>query len=248
MIVIKSEREIEIMREANLVVAETHCILAEIIKPGITTAEIDRLAEEHIRKRGATPAFKGYQGFPATVCASVNDQVVHGIPGSLRLEEGDIIGLDLGAVKNGYYGDAARTLPVGKVSPLAEKLIEVTKESLNQGIAQALENNRLSDISHAIQIYAESHGFSVVREYVGHGIGRQMHEAPQVPNYGQPGRGPRLKSGMTLAIEPMINAGGYEVKLMPDRWTVVTADGSLSAHYEDTIAITESGPLILSRL
>lgn len=248
MIVIKSEREIELMREANQIVAETHLLLAEVIKPGITTAEIDRIAEEHIRKRGAIPAFKGYQGFPATVCVAINEQVVHGIPGSRSLEEGDIIGLDLGAIKNGYYGDAARTLPVGKVSPLAEKLIEVTREALNQGIAQAREGNRLSDISHAIQIYAESHGFSVVREYVGHGIGREMHEAPQVPNYGQSGRGPRLKKGMTLAIEPMINAGRYEVKLMSDRWTVVTADGSLSAHYEDTIAITSGEPLILSRL
>lgn len=248
MIVIKSEREIEMMREANQIVAETHLLLAESIKPGITTAEIDRIAEEHIRKRGAIPAFKGYQGFPATVCVAVNEQVVHGIPGSKRLEEGDIIGLDLGAVKNGYYGDAARTLPVGKVSPVAEKLIEVTKEALNRGIAEARSGNRLSDISHAVQLYAESHGFSVVREYVGHGIGRQMHEAPQVPNYGQPGRGPYLKKGMALAIEPMINAGGYEVRVMPDRWTVVTADGSLSAHFEDTIAITDDEPLILSRL
>jgi methionyl aminopeptidase len=248
MIILKSEREIELMHQANQIVAETHALLAEVIKPGITTAEIDRIAEEHIRKRGAVPAFKGYQGFPATVCVAINDQVVHGIPGVQRLEEGDIIGLDIGAYKSGYHGDAARTLPVGKVSPLAEKLIQVTKECLDQGIAQAKADNRLTDISHAVQTHAESHGFSVVRDFVGHGIGRQMHEAPQIPNYGLPGRGPRLKAGMTLAIEPMINAGGYQVKVLADRWTVVTADGSLSAHFEDTIAITDGEPLILSRL
>lgn len=248
MIIIKSEREVELMREAGQIVAETHALLAEVIKPGITTAEIDRIAEEHILKSGAIPAFKGYQGFPATVCVAVNEQVVHGIPGDVRLEEGDIIGLDLGTLKNGYYGDAARTLPVGKVSPMAQKLIEVTKEALAQGIAQAIPGNRLTDISHTIQEYAESNGFSVVRQYVGHGIGRQMHEAPQVPNYGSPGRGPRLKKGMALAIEPMINVGGYAVKILADRWTVVTADGSLSAHYEDTIAITDGKPLILTQL
>ncbi|AZR74738.1 type I methionyl aminopeptidase [Anoxybacter fermentans] len=248
MIVIKSEREIWLMREVGRIVAETHALLAEIIKPGITTAEIDRIAEEYILKCGAKPAFKGYQGFPATVCVAINEEVVHGIPGKRRLEEGDIIGLDIGAYKNGYYSDAARTLPVGKVSPEAKKLIEVTKESLDRGIVQAIAGNRLTDISHAIQSYAESHGFSVVRQYVGHGIGRKMHEAPQVPNYGQPGRGPRLKKGMTFAIEPMINAGGYEVKVLSDGWTVVTADGSLSAHFEDTIAITDEKPLILTRL
>lgn len=248
MIIIKSEREIELMYEANQIVAETHALLAESIKPGITTSEIDRIAEEYIRKRGAVPSFKGYQGFPASVCCAINEQVVHGIPGPQRLEEGDIIGLDIGAYKNGYHGDSARTLPVGKVSSEAEKLLLVTKESLDRGIAQAIEGNRLTDISHAVQVYAESHGFSVVRDFVGHGIGRQMHEAPQIPNYGQPGRGPRLKKGMTLAIEPMINAGGYHVKVLADRWTVVTADGSLSAHFEDTIAITGGEPLILSRL
>lgn len=248
MIILKSEREIELMKEANQIVGETHALIAEIIKPGITTKEIDQIAEEHIRKRGAVPAFKGYQGFPSTVCVAVNDQVVHGIPGQQRLEEGDIIGIDLGAVINGYYGDAARTLPVGKVSSKAGKLLEVTLEALNHGIAQAKVGNRLTDISHAVQIYAESHGFSVVRDYVGHGIGRKMHEAPQVPNYGSPGRGPRLKKGMTLAIEPMINAGNYHTKVLGDRWTVVTADGSLSAHFEDTIAITDGEPLILTRL
>lgn len=248
MIIIKSEREIELMYEANQIVGETHALLAEVIKPGITTAEIDRVAEEHIRKRGAVPSFKGYQGFPAAVCVAINDQVVHGIPGVQRLEDGDIIGLDIGAYKNGYHGDAARTLAVGTVSPLAAKLIQVTKECLDKGIAQAKAGNRLTDISYAVQVHAESHGFSVVRDFVGHGIGRQMHEAPQVPNYGQPGRGPRLKAGMTLAIEPMINAGGYPVKVLADRWTVVTADGSLSAHFEDTIAITDEEPLILSRL
>ncbi len=248
MIIIKSDREINLMREANRIVAETHELLAEVIKPGITTAEIDRIAEEYILRQSAKPAFKGYQGFPATVCASINEQVVHGIPSDRKLEEGDIIGLDIGAYKNGYYGDAARTWPVGKVSASAQKLIEVTRESLNQGIAKALAGNRLTDISHAIQNYVESHDFSVVLEYVGHGIGRSMHEAPQVPNYGQPGRGPRLKKGMCLAIEPMINAGGHEVKVLGDRWTVVTADGSFSAHYEDTIVITDREPLILTRL
>lgn len=248
MIVYKSDREIELMYAANQIVAETHAILAETIKPGITTVEIDRIAEEYIRKQGAIPAFKGYQGFPATVCVAINDQVVHGIPGSQKVEEGDIIGLDIGAMKNGFFGDAARTLGVGQISPLAEKLIQVTRESFEQGIAQAIIGNRLTDISHAIQQHAESHGFSVVRDFVGHGIGRKMHEAPQVPNYGQPGRGCRLKKGMTLAIEPMINAGEYHVKVLPDRWTVVTADGSLSAHYEETIAITDGEPFILSRL
>ncbi len=248
MIIIKSEREIELMKTANRIVAETHALLAERVKPGITTIDIDRIAEEYILKCGATPAFKGYNGFPATVCIAVNEQVVHGIPGQRILKDGDIIGLDIGAVKNGYYGDAARTLPVGDVSPIARKLIEVTKDSLNQGIAQARVGNRLTDISHAVQQYAESYGFSVVRQYVGHGIGRKMHEAPQVPNYGVPGRGPRLKKGMALAIEPMINVGGWEVKILSDRWTVVTADGSLSAHYEDTIAITDGDPMILTRL
>lgn len=248
MIIIKSEREIELMKAANQIVAETHALLAEIIAPGITTTELDRIAGEYIVKCGATPAFEGYQGFPARVCISVNEEVVHGIPGTRRLEVGDIVGIDIGAIKHGYYGDAARTLPVGEVSPSAKQLIEVTKEALNQGIAQARVGNRLTDISHAVQTYAESYGFSIVRQFVGHGIGRKMHEAPQVPNYGAPGRGPRLKKGMALAIEPMINIGDWEVKVLADQWTVVTADGSLSAHYEDTIVITDGDPLILTRL
>lgn len=248
MIIIKSEREIELMKPANQIVADTHALLAEVIKPGITTAEIDRIAGEYILKCGASPAFKGYQGFPAMVCVSVNEEVVHGIPGSRQLQAGDIVGVDIGAVKHGYYGDAARTLPVGEVSSQASQLIEVTKEALNRGINQARVGNRLTDISHAVQEYAESQGFSIVRQYVGHGIGRQMHEAPQVPNYGAPGRGPRLKKGMALAIEPMINIGDWEVKVLADKWTVVTADGSLSAHYEDTIVITDGDPLILTRL
>lgn len=248
MIIIKSERQIELMKAANQVVAETHAMLAEYIKPGITTAEIDRLAEEYIEKCDAIPAFKGYQGFPATVCIAVNEQVVHGIPDQRRLEDGDIIGLDIGAIKNGYYGDAARTLPVGNVSKIAQKLIKVTEESFNRGIAYAKVGNRLSDISHTIQEYVESHGFSVVRQFVGHGIGRKMHEAPQIPNFGPPNKGPLLSKGMTLAIEPMVNIGGYEVKTLSDDWTVVTVDGSLSAHYENTIAITDGEPLVLSRL
>ena len=248
MIVIKSKREIGLMKKVGQIVAETHALLAEKIKPGITTQEIDRIAEEYILKCGAKPAFKGYQGFPATVCIAINKQVVHGIPEDRKLEEGDIIGLDLGAYKHGYYGDAARTLPVGNVSSEAKKLMKVTQESLDKGIEKAILGNRLTDISHAIQSHVEDHHFSVVEQYVGHGIGRKMHEAPQVPNFGAPGRGPRLKEGMTLAIEPMVNVGGYEVKVLSDNWTVVTSDGSLSAHFEDTIAITDDEPLILTRL
>ncbi|MFW5647742.1 MAG: type I methionyl aminopeptidase [Candidatus Alkaliphilus sp. MAG34] len=248
MIFIKSRNEIELMREAGRIVAQAHELIRKAIKPGITTEELDQIAEKHILEQDALPAFKGYRGFPASICASVNHEVVHGIPGPKKLEEGDIISIDIGSVYKGYYGDAARTHPVGKVSPQAQKLIEVTRESFYEGIKFAKEGHRLSDISHAVQTHVEKHGFSVVRNYVGHGIGTNMHEEPQIPNYGLPGRGPRLKSGMALAIEPMVNIGTYEVKVLSDGWTVVTLDGEYSAHYENTIAITDEEPEILTKL
>jgi len=248
MIFIKSRNEIELMREAGRIVAQAHELIRKAIKPGITTEELDQIAEKHILEQDALPAFKGYRGFPASICASVNHEVVHGIPGPKKLEEGDIISIDIGSVYKGYYGDAARTHPVGKVSPKAQKLIEVTRESFYEGIKFAKEGHRLSDISHAVQTHVEKHGFSVVRNYVGHGIGTNMHEEPQIPNYGLPGRGPRLKSGMALAIEPMVNIGTYEVKVLSDGWTVVTLDGEYSAHYENTIAITDEEPEILTKL
>ncbi|MBE3585291.1 type I methionyl aminopeptidase [Desulfofundulus thermocisternus] len=248
MITIKSQRELRYMRDAGRVVAGVLGELSRAIKPGVTTAELDRLAEDFILARGARPAFKGLYGFPASICTSVNEQVVHGIPGLRKLESGDIISIDVGAEINGYYGDGAATFPVGVVSPEAEKLMAVAEEALYEGIRFARQGNRLSDISHAVQSYVEKHGFSVVREYVGHGIGRSMHEEPQVPNFGKPGRGPRLKAGMTLAIEPMVNAGTHEVRTLGDNWTVVTRDSSLSAHFEHTVAITDGEPEILTRL
>ncbi|WP_032120418.1 type I methionyl aminopeptidase [Clostridium amazonitimonense] len=246
MVIIKNSQQIEYMRQAGKVVGETLLKLEEVIKPGITTAEIDRIAEEFITKQGAKPSFKGYGGFPASICASINEEVVHGIPGNRVLNEGDIISVDCGAVLNGYQGDAARTIPVGKVSEEAMKLIEVTKESFFKGVEKAIVGNKLTDISHAVQQYAEAAGFSIVRDYVGHGIGRDMHEDPEVPNFGRPGRGPKLVSGMVLAIEPMINIGDFKVVTKPDGWTVVTVDGSLSAHYENTVAILTDGPEILT--
>ena len=248
MISVKSAKEIELMRIAGRIVAETHEKLKEVIKPGITTKELDVIAEEYIRKSGALPAFKGFHGFPASICASVNEQVVHGIPGSVILRDGDIVGIDIGAIYQGYYGDAARTHGVGAISSDAQRLIQVTQESFFAGIAYAREGNRLSDVSHAIQSYVEFHGFSVVRDLVGHGIGKNMHEDPQIPNYGSAGRGPRLAAGMALAIEPMVNQGKYAVKTLNDGWTVVTADRSLSAHYENTIIITKDAPEILTLL
>ncbi|KXS45786.1 MULTISPECIES: type I methionyl aminopeptidase [unclassified Candidatus Frackibacter] len=248
MIIRKSERELALMRDAGRIVAETHAYLAEEVTPGITTEEIDRMAEEFILKHDAKPAFKGYQGFPSTVCVAINEQVVHGIPDSRRLKSGEIIGLDIGAIKSGYYGDAAQTLAVGEVSDEAQRLMRVTKESLLAGIEAAVEGNRLSDISHAVQSHVEAAGFSVVRNFVGHGIGSKMHEAPQLPNFGAPGNGPILKSGMTLAIEPMVNVGDYRVETLDDGWTVVTKDRELSAHFEHTVAITESGPQILTKI
>jgi len=248
MIYIKSRQEIELMREAGKIVAEAHELVREAVRPGITTKELDRITEEHILKRGAIPAFKGYGGFPASICASVNHEVVHGIPGLKTLEDGDIISIDIGALYKGYYGDAAKTHAIGKISQQAEELIEVTRQSFYEGIKFAKLGYRLSDISCAIQSHVEDRGFSVVRNYVGHGIGTNMHEEPQIPNYGPPGKGPRLKEGMVLAIEPMINIGTYEVKVLSDGWTVVTLDGEYSAHYEHTVAITDGEPEILTML
>ena len=246
MIVIKSKQQIELMREAGKIVAETHQILKEAVRPGISTLELDKIAEDNIRKYNAIPSFKGYGGFPGSICASVNDEVVHGIPSSRILKEGDIVSLDIGAYYKGYHSDSAKTHGVGVISEEDRKLIEVTKQSFYEGIKFAKEGYRLSDISHAIQEYVEKYGFSVVRDLVGHGIGPQLHEDPQIPNYGLPGKGRRLQWGMVLAIEPMINAGRYKVKILSDDWTVVTADGKKSAHYEHTIAITEDEPIILS--
>lgn len=248
MIILKTPAEIEIMAEASRVVAEVLEIVRKEVRSGISTDDLDRLAEKEIRARGATPAFKGYRNYPKTLCASVNEQVVHGIPSGRKLKDGDIIGLDLGAIVGGFYGDSAVTVAVGRVSEKIATLVQVTEESLCLGIEQAVVGNRLTDISHAVQRHIESAGYSVVTEFVGHGIGRHLHEEPQVPNYGKPGQGPRLQSGMVLAIEPMVNMGGSAVRVLEDRWTAVTADGSLSAHFEHTIAIQPSGPArILSR-
>ena len=246
MIILKSPEEVEKIRLASGVVKETLMMLKEKVKPGVTTLDLDRMAEEAILKKGARPAFKGYRGFPATLCTSVNDVIVHGIPSKRVLEEGDIIGMDLGAIVEDYYGDSAITVKVGKVSPEVERLLVVTRESLYRGIEQMRKENRLSDISHAVQKHVESSGFSVVRDFVGHGIGQSLHEDPQVPNYGDPRQGPRLKVGMVLAIEPMVNVGKESVRVLSDRWTAVTDDGSLSAHFEHKVAITENGPEILT--
>lgn len=249
MIILKTPGEIEVMAKASRVVAETLEVLKKAVRVGVTTDELDALAEAEILARGAKPAFKGYRNYPKTLCASVNEQVVHGIPSKRKLKEGDIIGLDLGAIVDGFYGDSAVTVMIGEVSDKTAKLVRVTEEALMIGIEQAVVGRRLSDISHAIQHHVEAAGYSVVTEFVGHGIGRQLHEEPQVPNYGRPGQGPRLQGGMVLAIEPMVNMGGSAVRVLDDRWTAVTADGSLSAHFEHTIAIQESGPArILSQL
>ncbi len=249
MIILKTVDEIAVMARASRVVAETLEVLKNAVHPGIMTDELDRLAEQEIRARGARPAFKGYRSYPKTLCASVNEQVVHGIPSKRVLKEGDIIGLDLGAIVEGFYGDSAVTVVVGQGSDRNVHLVRVTEEAMYLGIKQAVVGHRLSDISHAIQQHVESAGYSVVTEFVGHGIGRQLHEEPQVPNYGKPGQGPRLQAGMVLAIEPMVNVGKAAVKVLEDRWTAVTVDGSLSAHFEHTIAIEPSGPpRILSQL
>ncbi|HNU75200.1 MAG TPA: type I methionyl aminopeptidase [Deltaproteobacteria bacterium] len=248
MIIIKSEYEIAIMREANRILAQLFEHISPMILPGISTIELDKEAELFIRSHGALPAFKGYRDYPATLCTSVNDEVVHGIPGPRVLQSGDIISIDVGALFDGFYSDAARTFPVGTISPQAKKLIEVTRESLDAGISQAVPGNHLSDISAAVQKVVEEGGFSVVRDFVGHGIGRNLHEAPQIPNFGRRGKGPVLQEGMTLAIEPMVNAGTYKVLIQSDGWTAVTEDASLSAHFENSIAVTKDGPVVLSAL
>lgn len=247
MIILKSKAELEVMREAGRIVALTHQELAKAIKPGVTTKQLDEIAETFIRSMGAIPSFKGYGGFPGSICASVNEELVHGIPGKRVLQEGDIISVDIGAQFQGYHGDSAWTYPVGKISAENEKLLRVTEESLYKGLEKALPGARLSDISHAIQVTAEAAGFTLVREYVGHGIGQNLHEDPQVPNYGPPDRGPRLKPGMVLAIEPMVNAGERYVRTLEDNWTVVTVDRKTCAHFEHTIAITEDGYEIFTR-
>ncbi|MCT4605188.1 MAG: type I methionyl aminopeptidase [Marinisporobacter sp.] len=248
MIILKSNTEIEYMREAGKIVAYAHEAVRDAIKPGITTKELDEVAEKEIRKHGSIPAFKGLYEFPASICASINEEVVHGIPGLKVLKDGDIISVDIGALYKGYNGDAAKTHPVGNVTDQVQKLIDVTKQSFYEGLKFAREGYRLSDISHAIQNYVENNGFSVVRDFVGHGIGQEMHEDPQIPNFGPPGKGPRLKAGMALAIEPMVNMGTFKVKVLKDDWTVVTLDQKPSAHYEHTIVITKEDPIILTSL
>ena len=242
MIILKTSEEIELIFRAGQIVAECHKLLIQEIKPGMTTQALDALTETCIRDLGGIPAFKGYRNYPKSLCASINEEVVHGIPSGRVLKDGDIIGLDVGAIVEGFYGDGAVTVSIGEVKPSVHKLIQVTKEALQIGLERAVVGNRLSDISSAIQVYVEKHGFTVVRDFVGHGIGRQLHEEPQVPNYGKPGQGPRLKPGMALAIEPMVNMGGPGVRVLDDGWTAVTSDGSLSAHFEHTISIEPEGP------
>jgi methionyl aminopeptidase len=246
MILLKSASEVRDMRRPGEIVGGAHRKVREAVRPGITTREVDHLVEAYIRHQGGRPAFKGYKGFPASICISVNQEVVHGIPGDRVLQEGDIVGVDIGVQALGFYADAAQTLPVGEVSEEAERLLRVTREALYAGIAQAGPGRRVGDVSHAVQACVEGNGFSVVRSLVGHGIGRSMHEDPQVPNYGHPDEGPELKPGMVLAIEPMVNAGGSDVEVLADEWTVVTCDGSLSAHFEHSVAITDDGPVILT--
>ncbi|HET6497901.1 MAG TPA: type I methionyl aminopeptidase [Coriobacteriia bacterium] len=246
MIIRKSPSELAAIREAGRVTARALRTVGEAVGVGVTTAELDSIAEEIIRSAGATPAFKGYHGFPGTICASVNDEVVHGIPGPRALREGDILSVDVGAIVDGYYADSASTFPVGEVSEIARALMDATREALDAGVARCMPGMRLFDISNAVQRVTEEAGFSVVREYVGHGIGRSMHEDPQLPNFGPAGQGPTLASGMVFAIEPMVNEGGSAVRSLEDGWTVVTVDGSLSAHFEHTVAVTENGPLVLT--
>jgi methionyl aminopeptidase len=247
-ITLKSESEIKLMRVSGKVVGQVLVELEKKMKPGVTTKELDRFAYDFFKKNDCVPAFLGYHGYPATICTSINSEVVHGIPGSRVLEEGDVVGVDVGAFYKGYCGDSARTFPVGKVATEVKKLLEATFESLNKGIEQCRAGNRISDIGHAVQEYAESLGYTVVRDYVGHGIGQAMHEEPQVPNYGKPRQGPKIVEGMCLALEPMVNLGGEEVRVLEDGWTVVTKDGKVSAHFEDTIAIGVNGPENLTRI
>ena len=251
-ITIKSSRELDLMRQAGKILADTKKVVKESIMPGVTSIELDSLAEEMIRKAGAIPSFKGYQPsptmspFPATICFSFNEEIVHGIPGKRKIKDGDIVSLDFGAIVEGFHGDTAFTVGVGTVSSVAEKLMLATKTALYEGIKHATVGARLSDISHAVQVSADKSGFSIVREYVGHGIGSSLHEEPQVPNYGPPGKGPLLRSGMVLAIEPMLNVGTWKTQIAEDGWTIVTEDGELSAHFEHTVAITENGPEVLT--
>ncbi len=246
MIVRKSPAEIEAMARAGRVVVETLAVVGERIEPGVTTAELDEVAEDYIRSQGGVPTFKGYRGFPASICASPNAMVVHGIPGPFRLSRGDIISIDIGVIYNGWVADAARTFPVGDVSPVAEKLLDVTQSSLFKAVEQCRPGNRLGDVSHAVQTEVEANGFSVVRSLVGHGIGREMHEEPQIPNYGKPKRGTPLRPGLTIAIEPMVNVGTPPIRVGDDNWSVYSEDGSLAAHFEHTVAITADGPQILT--
>ena len=248
MIVCKSPEEVAKMRAANALVAGVLGELREAVKPGVTAQELDAVAEMRVREAGAIPAFKGYHGYPATLCVSINDAVVHGIPSPRKLVEGDIVSLDMGVVLDGYYGDSALTVGVGTISDAAAELLDVTRDALHLAIDCARVGRRVSDLGYAVQTHVESRGFSVVREFVGHGIGTQLHEEPQIPNYGKPGRGPYLKEGMVLAIEPMVNAGRAAVRVLNDGWTAVTVDGSLSAHFEHSVAVSKDGPVILSRL
>lgn len=249
MIVLKTGRELKIMREACRISAGALQTAGKAVEPGVTTAELDKLAEDYIRSQGGVPNFKNYHGYPATACISINNEVIHGIPSSKRiLKQGDIVSIDLGAKFEGYHGDNAATFACGDVSSEAKRLMDVTEQSLYKGIAAAVSGSRIGDISHAVQSFIETNGYSVVRQFVGHGIGTELHEAPEVPNFGSPGRGVRLMPGMTLAIEPMVNAGGSDVKILPDGWTVLTKDGSLSAHFEHTVVITTDGPKIMTLL
>ena len=248
MIIVKSNREIEIMKEAGKIAAEAHKFVSEMIEVGITTSKLDKEVEKFIRSKNAIPTFKGYQGFPASICSSINEEVVHGIPNQRQLKDGDILSVDIGVTYKGYVGDTAKTYPVGKISSKAQQLIDVTRKSFYEGIKFAKEGYRLSDISHAIQKCVEEEGFSVVRDFVGHGVGKDMHEDPQIPNFGKPNKGPRLKKGMTFAIEPMVNEGEYHVQILENDWTVITRDRKLSAHYEHSIATTDGEPYILTSL
>ena len=246
MIAIKNERELALMRKACKITAAARALAGEMVRPGVSTKQIDKAVHDFIVSQGAQPSFLGYHGFPGSICASVNNTVIHGIPGGYTLKEGDIVSIDVGAYYQGFHGDCAATYACGAISAEAQKLIDVTKQSFFEGIRFATRGHRVSDISHAIQTYVESNGFSVVRSFVGHGVGAQLHEEPEVPNFGKPGRGPRLVPGMTIAVEPMVNAGVYDVRVLKDGWTTVTADGKLSAHYENTVLITDGEPEILT--
>ncbi len=246
MISIKTERELEVMRRAGRITARARALAGSMVRPGVTTGEIDKAVHDYIVSQGAKPSFLNYGGYPASACISVNDVVIHGIPGKRVLREGDIVSVDVGAYWHGFHGDCAATFACGNISPEAKRLIDVTRQSFFEGVRFARVGNRISDISHAVQTYVEANGFSVVRKFVGHGIGEQMHEAPEVPNYGQPGRGPRLVRGMTIAVEPMVTEGTYDVRILKDKWTTVTADGKLAAHYENSIIITDGDPEILT--